>query len=204
MITYTIAIIEGHYNTPLLSISEIGAKQPASLVFIIVFTISHLLEAAITYIIYKLMELKTTDKELSNPNWRRILLALGWTSCIGSIIALYIQDKSVSDYMHTALFFVAGLNNIFQAIPFYEVSTDSTQNRATKIVISVSTITSNILEYVSLFGSIAEHMMLYCDFQLLTIKLPNNIKEDWIIIREELNNDDCKNNKEADPERNTT
>ncbi|XP_075707334.1 DNA damage-regulated autophagy modulator protein 1-like [Rhinoderma darwinii] len=89
--SYSITMFEGHYKTPLMSISDTGAKIPESIVLTIVNTISNLLKVAIMYVMYRLIEIRAAERQICGVISRKLLLALGWTACVGNLVVIYLQ-----------------------------------------------------------------------------------------------------------------
>ncbi|XP_075707089.1 uncharacterized protein LOC142741609 [Rhinoderma darwinii] len=228
--TYTMTMAEGHYETPLISISDTGAKIPESIVLMIVTTVSNLLKVAIMYVMYRLIEIRAAERQICGAIFRKLLLALGWTACVGNLIAIYLQESCVRNYIGFAAMLCTGLYSICLAGPLYTASRNVRCVRCTKAALSVlmflaflsklvckmamyalctsdhciqSAKTSlTILEWLVLFSSCISQILLYRDFQVLTIKFRKSLKEDWIILRDDLEETSPSNEeKEPDPEK---
>ncbi|XP_075707338.1 DNA damage-regulated autophagy modulator protein 1-like [Rhinoderma darwinii] len=223
-------MFEGHYKTPLMSISDTGAKIPESIVLTIVNTISNLLKVAIMYVMYRLIEIRAAERQICGVIFRKLLLALGWTACVGNLVAIYLQKSCVRDYIGLAALICTGLYSICLAGPLYTASRNVRCVRCTKAALSIlmflafmsrlacktaiyAICTSDhciqssktalmILEWLVLFGSCVGNILLYRDFQVLTIRFRKSLKEDWIILRDDLEETSPSNEeKEQDPEK---
>ncbi|XP_073435271.1 DNA damage-regulated autophagy modulator protein 1-like [Dendrobates tinctorius] len=106
-------ITEGHYLTPYISISDTGAEFPESIVMTVVSTVSALLDAAIMYVMYRLYVIRKAKRTRTGDILQKVLLAVGWLSCVGSIISTYLQDFTVSDYINIVVLLCSAPHTIF-------------------------------------------------------------------------------------------
>ncbi|XP_075707078.1 uncharacterized protein LOC142741598 [Rhinoderma darwinii] len=196
----------------------------------IVTTVSNLLKVAIMYVMYRLIEIRAAERQICSAIFRKLLLALGWTACVGNLIAIYLQESCVRNYIGFAAMLCTGLYSICLAGPLYTASRNVRCVRCTKAALSIlmflaflsklackmamyalctsdhciqSAKTSlTILEWLVLFSSCISQILLYRDFQVLTIKFRKSLKEDWIILRDDLEETSpSKEEKEPDPEK---
>ncbi|XP_056405886.1 DNA damage-regulated autophagy modulator protein 2-like [Hyla sarda] len=196
--TFTMTIVQGHYQTGIISISDTGAQYPESIVLTVVSTVSSLLEAGILFIIYKSMEIQALKKILCGVTCQTWMLAFGWMTCVGNIITPLIQDSAMlNDSCLAVLSSMVIYGGISLASQLYPGSRDRRCRRLTTTVLSVtillaniirlsckmaamytctseyctqsSRITLTILEWVVLVCSFISQIMLYWDFKLLTM-----------------------------------
>ncbi|XP_056408406.1 DNA damage-regulated autophagy modulator protein 1-like isoform X2 [Hyla sarda] len=90
--TFTMTIIQGHYRTGIISISDTGEYYPESIVLAIVSTVSTLLEAGIVYIVYKSMEIQALKRSFCRVTCQTWMLTFGWMMCIGNLITPFLQE----------------------------------------------------------------------------------------------------------------
>ncbi|XP_056408345.1 DNA damage-regulated autophagy modulator protein 2-like [Hyla sarda] len=204
--TFTMTIVQGHYQSGIISISDTGAEYPESIVLTIVSTVSSLLEAGILYIVYKSMEIQALKRSICGITCQTWLLTFGWMTCIGNIITPLIQDSAVlNDSCLAVLSSTVIYGGISVATQLYPGSRDRRCRRLTTTVLSVtillanisrlsckmramytctseyctqsSRITLTILEWVVLVCSCISQILLYWDFQVLTTTSKRNMIE---------------------------
>ncbi|XP_077118302.1 uncharacterized protein LOC143774524 [Ranitomeya variabilis] len=210
---YIMNINENHYETPYISIRDTGAIFPESTGMKIVAIVSELLGAAIMYVLYRLIQIRTAQRTTTEDIVQKILLAVGWLSCVEKIITTFLPDSIVNDYITIAALLCAVVYAIFTEPP----DMDSTHGKCvllTKKIVALllllATMSMMILKIVKIIKrssdscikeiniimaildllmficSCIEGILLYENFQVLTIKSKMSLKEDWIILRDHL------------------
>ncbi|XP_077116909.1 uncharacterized protein LOC143773315 [Ranitomeya variabilis] len=210
---YIININENHYETPYISIRDTGAIFPESTGMKIVAIVSELLGAAIMYVLYRLIQIRTAQRTTTEDIVQKILLAVGWLSCVEKIITTFLPDSIVNDYITIAALLCAVVYAIFTEPP----DMDSTHGKCVlltkkivalllllatmsmmvlKIVKIIKRSSDSCIEEINIIMAILDLLMFICsciegillyeNFQVLTIKSKMSLKEDWIILRDHL------------------
>ncbi|XP_075048103.1 DNA damage-regulated autophagy modulator protein 1-like [Mixophyes fleayi] len=138
-LAYFLTINQGHASTLLVYISEMGNFYPEAIVFAAVLTVSAILGAVTTYILYRFMTIQAANKEIHHPLLQKILLAIGWISSIGTLVVAAFPWEP-HPYIHrsgAAVAFGFGvLYNIFQSIYLYKISFSSRYTCHIRMVLS--------------------------------------------------------------------
>ncbi|XP_056423665.1 DNA damage-regulated autophagy modulator protein 1-like [Hyla sarda] len=210
--TFTMTIIQGHYQTGIISISDTGEYYPESIVLAIVSTVSTLLEAGIVYVVYKSMEIQALKRSFCRVTCQTWMLTFGWMMCIGNLITPFLQDSPMLNNSCLAVLSSTIIyGGISVATQLYPGSRDRKCRRITTTVLAViillanisrlsckmsavytcksdyctqsSRITLTILEWIVLACSCISQILLYWDFQVLTTTTKRNMIDAKSIVR---------------------
>ncbi|XP_077340785.1 DNA damage-regulated autophagy modulator protein 2-like isoform X2 [Lithobates pipiens] len=86
IILYVLTILNGHAESYFLYISETGDYFPESVLFMVVFAVSAVLDAILSYCMYRYYAMKSSKSQHCYPHLQYAILGLGWIACVGTVI----------------------------------------------------------------------------------------------------------------------
>ncbi|XP_069798836.1 uncharacterized protein [Dendropsophus ebraccatus] len=204
--TFSRTIIEGYHIRPRTDISDPGARYAASPITPIASTICSLLDCIAAYAMYELMKFRANEKGLCGPHCQKLLLAIKWMTYMGKLLTTLLPESFVRDTIVIAVLLLsASSSTISMAIPLCAASRDHKCMRATNTVLNVTISLANIsrlalriaevfsctsdyctqssklalrtLEWLVVSGSSINYLLLFWDFQVLTIQMEKNTRE---------------------------
>ncbi|XP_075117645.1 DNA damage-regulated autophagy modulator protein 1-like [Leptodactylus fuscus] len=145
---FAVTVILGHETHPYISAT--AARLPESVIYTVVFMVSSILGAGIVLLQYKFMIIRTEPSEKRHLIGQRILLAIGWISCIGSALnAVFPVNVNLTahDIGSGLGFGCADIFNLCQAILLYKRSFSS--RRMCHIRLALTSVTSVLMLFFS-------------------------------------------------------
>ncbi|KAM3936018.1 DNA damage-regulated autophagy modulator protein 1-like [Leptodactylus fuscus] len=170
---FAVTVILGHETHPYISAT--AARLPESVIYTVVFMVSSILGAGIVLLQYKFMIIRTEPSEKRHLIGQRILLAIGWISCIGSALnAVFPVNVNLTahDIGSGLGFGCADIFNLCQAILLYKRSFSS--RRMCHIRLALTLVISDagmVVEWVQMFCLVIQQLTNYTDFQHLSLRL---------------------------------
>ncbi|XP_056423667.1 DNA damage-regulated autophagy modulator protein 1-like isoform X2 [Hyla sarda] len=181
--TFTMTIIQGHYQTGIISISDTGEYYPESIVLAIVSTVSTLLEAGIVYIVYKSMEIQALKRSFCRVTCQTWMLTFGWMMCIGNLITPFLQDSPMLNNSCLAVLSSTIIyGGISVATQLYPGSRDRKCRRITTTVLAVIILLANISRLSFKMSAVYTCTSDYCT-QVLTTTTKRNMIDAKSILR---------------------
>ncbi|XP_069798788.1 uncharacterized protein [Dendropsophus ebraccatus] len=207
--TFIRTMIEGYYTTPRTDSSDPGALYPAPIISI-ASTLCALLDCFVAYAMYDLMKFRAHEKGLCGPHCQKILLALKWAAYVGKLLTTSLSHSFLQDTISiVVLLFAASSSSISMAIPLSAASRDHKCIKAFNTVLNVTISLANIsrlalkitlvfsctsdyctqssklalrtLEWLVVFGTCMNYMLLFWDFQVLIINMGKNARKAWSV-----------------------
>ncbi|KAM3936019.1 DNA damage-regulated autophagy modulator protein 1-like [Leptodactylus fuscus] len=157
---FAVTVILGHETHPYISAT--AARLPESVIYTVVFMVSSILGAGIVLLQYKFMIIRTEPSEKRHLIGQRILLAIGWISCIGSALnAVFPVNVNLTAHdIGSGLGF--GFSGVMSSFYLHLIPDNHKQ------VISDA---GMVVEWVQMFCLVIQQLTNYTDFQHLSLRL---------------------------------
>ncbi|XP_073454058.1 DNA damage-regulated autophagy modulator protein 1-like [Aquarana catesbeiana] len=152
IILYVLTILNGHAESYFLYISETGDYFPESVLFMVVFAVSAVLDAILSYCMYRYYAMKSSESQHCYPHLQYTILGLGWIACVGTVIVAIFPAVThpVPHRIAAAISFLgSAIHNTCQAIFLYKLSFNSRLMCHLRMSISIITVLCLITFFLS-------------------------------------------------------
>ncbi|XP_073448151.1 DNA damage-regulated autophagy modulator protein 1-like [Aquarana catesbeiana] len=138
--TFVLTVEYHHFDTYVLYISNTGCFEPEKSIFFGVLALAAVLDAIIKYYMYEYLSIRSENR---HPWARKAILAIGWISCVGTILvgANPVNSSPLPHRIGTVLSFGGAIiHNICLATLQYKLNIISRPMFYTRMVNAIITI----------------------------------------------------------------
>ncbi|XP_072285511.1 DNA damage-regulated autophagy modulator protein 1-like isoform X2 [Pyxicephalus adspersus] len=149
---YLLTILNGHAGSYFLYISETGDYFPESVLFMAVFLVSAVLDAFLSYCMYRYYAIKSSKIQHRYPHLQYMILGLGWIACLGTVIIAILPAVTYPVPHRSAAtisFLGSAIHNTCQTILLYKLSFNSQHMCHLRMSISITTVFCLIVLFLS-------------------------------------------------------
>ncbi|XP_062913715.1 DNA damage-regulated autophagy modulator protein 1 [Mobula hypostoma] len=119
IISFIIAVCDGHVSPFIPFISDTGATPPESCVFGIMVNISAFLGAFTMYVQYKMLQAVNEANPIISPHWNRAALVLGLLGSLGMCIVANFQETTARIVHDIGALLTFGMGTLYLTLQTY-------------------------------------------------------------------------------------